>query len=235
MQTKYKLNHSLFIFGLMILFFSAAFPLVQAQSVAPGDLDTTFGSGGKVITAITEGGDTPTRVRIQPDGKIVTVGFSLNLFYPPESFLVRHNADGTVDNSFGTNGSVVVDSDSYEINFTDFVILPDGKLLVTANKSTTTTDLVIYRYMSNGTPDAAFGTNGVITTPLGNDTREQRIVLQPDGKFVVASRTYNNRTYDEVAVVLFAANVRSFLRFSQLEAKGKNFIQIQWRNYYEKL
>jgi len=46
MQTK--LNHSLFIFGLMILFFSAAFPLVQAQSVAPGDLDTTFGIGGKV-------------------------------------------------------------------------------------------------------------------------------------------------------------------------------------------
>ena len=49
MQTKYKLNHSVFIFGLMILFFSAAFPLVQAQSVAPGDLDTTFGNGGKVV------------------------------------------------------------------------------------------------------------------------------------------------------------------------------------------
>ncbi len=99
MQTKHKLNHSLFIFGLMILFFIAAFPLVQAQTAAPGDLDTTFGSGGKVITQITEGPDIPTRVRIQPDGKIVTVGYNDgNGFYPPESFLVRHNADGTVDN-----------------------------------------------------------------------------------------------------------------------------------------
>ena len=189
MQIKYKLNHSLFIFGLMILFFSAAFPLVQAQSVAPGDLDTTFGSGGKVITAITSDNDGPTRARIQPDGKIVTVGYAADndFGFTYNAFIVRHNADGTVDNSFGTNGSVVVDSDSYEIYFTDFVILPDGKLLVTANKSTTTTDLVIYRYISNGTLDAAFGTNGVITTPLGNNTREHRIVLQPDGKFVVAS------------------------------------------------
>ena len=130
MQTEYKLNHSLFIFGLMILFFSAAFPLVQAQSVAPGDLDTTFGSGGRVITSITSDIDDPTRVRIQPDGKIVTVGYNLNNgFAPPDSFLVRHNADGTVDNSFGTNGSVVLSPSNEVIRFNDFVILPDGKLL----------------------------------------------------------------------------------------------------------
>ncbi|HXH70955.1 MAG TPA: delta-60 repeat domain-containing protein, partial [Pyrinomonadaceae bacterium] len=126
MQTKYKLNHSLFIFGLMILFFIAAFPLVQAQTGAPGDLDTTFGNGGKVITAITSDNDYPTRARIQPDGKIVTVGIvAENGFgFPTNSFLVRHNADGTVDNSFGTNGSVIaVSSNSVEITFKDFVIL----------------------------------------------------------------------------------------------------------------
>ena len=109
MQTKHKLNHSLFIFGLMILFFIEAFPLVQAQTAAPGDLDTTFGSGGKIVTSLTQGGDEPTRVRIQPDGKIVTVGYNLNFdFFPVVTFLVRHNVNGTVDNSFGTNGLVVV-------------------------------------------------------------------------------------------------------------------------------
>ncbi len=130
MQTKHKLNHSLFIFGVMILFFSAACPLVQAQSVAPGDLDTTFGIGGKVVTAITQNEDEPTRVRIQPDGKIVTVGFAVEGGWgcPANSFLVRHNGDGTVDNSFGTNGSVVVSFGSEEINFRDFLILPDGKI-----------------------------------------------------------------------------------------------------------
>ncbi len=206
MQAKHKLNHSFFIFGLMILFFSAAFPLVQAQTGAPGDLDTTFGSGGKIVTDITLGPDEPTRVRIQPDGKIVTVGFNDgNGFYPPESFLVRHNADGTVDNSFGTNGSVVVTSISgYDIPFSDFVILPDGKFLVTGNRyiqSSGLSSLLIYRYTANGTPDAAFGTNGVITTPVGS--YDLRIVLQPDGKFVVAGAKYIGNNIDEVAIVRY--------------------------------
>ena len=211
MQTKYKLNHSLFIFGLMILFFIAAFPLVQAQSAAPGDLDTTFGSGGKVVTPVTEGGDEPTRVRIQPDGKIVTVGYNLNFdFFPVVTFLVRHNADGTVDNSFGTNGLVVVTSISgYDIPFTDFVILPDGKFLVTGNRyilSSQTASLVIYRYTANGTLDAAFGTNGVITTPVGGYFSNQIIVLQPDGKFVVAGGTCTGNFCREVAVVRYNSN-----------------------------
>lgn len=213
MQTKYKLNHSLFIFGLMILFFIAAFPLVQAKTAAPGDLDTTFGNGGKIVTSLTgglNGGvDEPTRVRIQPDGKIVTVGFSGNNgFYPPVSFLVRHNADGTVDNSFGTNGLVVVSSVfGDEITFMDFVILPDGKFLVTGSRyieNSRTISLVIYRYTANGTLDAAFGTNGVITTPIGS--YDLRIVLQPDGKFVVAGGNYIGNFVLEVAVVRYNSN-----------------------------
>ncbi|MDQ3749192.1 MAG: FG-GAP-like repeat-containing protein [Acidobacteriota bacterium] len=209
MQTKHKLNHSLFIVGLMILFFIAAFPLVQAQSVAPGDLDTTFGSGGKVVTPIPGGVSEPTRVRIQPDGKIVTVGLDFqNGFYPAVSFLVRHNADGTIDNSFGTNGSVVVvGSFSEETIFQDFVILPDGKFLVTGNKfiqSSFTTLVVLYRYTANGTLDATFGTNGVITTPDGG--YQSRIVLQPDGKFVVASGNYISQSFSEVAVVRYNPN-----------------------------
>ncbi|MGI8640665.1 MAG: hypothetical protein ACR2MG_12065 [Pyrinomonadaceae bacterium] len=40
MQTKHKLNHSLFIFGLVILLFGAACPLVQAQT-SPNDIFQT--------------------------------------------------------------------------------------------------------------------------------------------------------------------------------------------------
>ncbi len=207
MQTKHKLNHSLFIFGLMILFFIAAFPLVQAQTPAPGDLDLSFGSGGKIVTSITEYGDYPARVRIQPDGKIVTVGVAVETGFGvlANAFLVRHNADGTVDNSFGTNGSVVVNSSFDNLIFNDFVILPDGKFLVTGSRSIqgSGSSLVIYRYTANGTLDAAFGTNGVITTPVGGYLSNQRIVLQPDGKFVVAIENYIYQSFYEVAVVRY--------------------------------
>ncbi|MCA1624575.1 MAG: FG-GAP-like repeat-containing protein [Acidobacteria bacterium] len=204
-KNAYKKLCSLTAALLLVFFLSTTF------YAAPGDLDTTFGSGGKVITPITEGLDYPTRVRIQPDGKIVTVGFNDGYgFYSPVSFLVRHNADGTVDNSFGTNGLVIVTSISgYDIPFTDFVILPDGKFLVTGNRyilSSETASLVIYRYTANGTLDASFGTNGVITTSVGGYLSEQRIVLQPDGKFVVACENYIYQSFYEVAVVRYNPN-----------------------------
>jgi uncharacterized delta-60 repeat protein len=211
MQTKYKLNHSLFIFGLMILFFIAAFPLVHAQTAAPGDLDTTFGSGGKVVTAITSFYDKPTRVRIQPDGKIVTGGAATEygFGFPVNAFLVRHNADGTFDNSFGINGLVVVDSSFDYLIFNDFVILTDGKFLVTGSRiQSSVSSLVIYRYTANGTPDAAFGTNGVITTPVCGNLSSPRVVLQPDGKFVVACDNSIGSSIDEVAVVRFSRTAR---------------------------
>jgi len=179
---------------------------------APGDLDTSFGSGGKIVTSLTNYLDEPTRVRIQPDGKIVTVGYSADFdFADAVSFLVRHNADGTRDNSFGTNGLVFAAPSLFEdLSFNDFAISTDGKFLVTGTRFAEGGDggqssLVIYRYTSNGTLDAAFGTNGVITTPVTGVS--SRIVLQPDGKFVVAGAIFRRNSFiREVAVLRYNSN-----------------------------
>lgn len=47
---------------------------------APGDLDTTFGNGGKVLTSFGDSGDSANAVAIQSDGKIVAVGTSALTF-----------------------------------------------------------------------------------------------------------------------------------------------------------
>ncbi|HZJ13941.1 MAG TPA: hypothetical protein VFD27_02780, partial [Chthoniobacteraceae bacterium] len=54
-----------------LLVFSQAFG-------APGDLDPTFGNGGKVTTAIGSGNDRGSSVALQSDGKIVVAGYSDN-------------------------------------------------------------------------------------------------------------------------------------------------------------
>ena len=60
---------------------------------APGNLDTTFGSGtGKVISAIGAGEDTARALAVQPDGKIVVAGTCADDFC-----LARHNANGVLD------------------------------------------------------------------------------------------------------------------------------------------
>jgi len=70
----------------------------------PGDLDPTFGTGGKVTTDFGGGTDQAFAVALQPDGKIVAAGQANNDFA-----LARYNPDGSLDNSFGTAGMVTTD------------------------------------------------------------------------------------------------------------------------------
>src|SRR5262245_52119803 len=64
------------------------------------DLDPTFGSGGKVITKIDNSSSVIFDLAIQPDGRIVTVGWS----GAAGVTLARYNSNGSLDTSFGTNG-----------------------------------------------------------------------------------------------------------------------------------
>lgn len=98
-----------------------------------GTLDTTFGSGhnGEVTTILTsvQQGGIARDVAIQPDGKIVVAGYSFN----GDFALVRYNADGSLDTSFGANGTGVVLT-SVVKNGTDQAyslgLQPDGKIVV---------------------------------------------------------------------------------------------------------
>src|SRR5438270_9888625 len=76
--------------------------LSRPVNAAAGDLDPTFGNGGKVTTDFP--GDNEGRaVAIQTDGKIVVAGGPDD----GDAFLLtRYNADGTLHPSFGIAGQV---------------------------------------------------------------------------------------------------------------------------------
>jgi uncharacterized delta-60 repeat protein len=111
------------------------------------------------------------------------------------SFITRHNPNGSLDTSFGTNGVV---NTTRVLN--DFIILPDGKLMTIANES----NFTLYRYNSDGTVDTGFGTNGVVITQVGNDNSSGgKIVLQPDGNFVVFGATFEFGSSGSLAAVRY--------------------------------
>src|SRR5215217_2829797 len=76
-----------------------------AAFAAAGDLDPSFGTGGKRVLPGTE---QPLDVFVEPDGKIVTVGGQNSLFSGFSGFLVRRMLpDGSPDRSFDGDGTAV--------------------------------------------------------------------------------------------------------------------------------
>ena len=165
-----------------------------------GDLDPTFGTGGIVLTGfpslrtnVQGTGGNAFAVQIQSDGKIVAAGWGLYDFA-----VARYNTNGSLDPTFGSGGEVVTTFNQQLTAYAnDLAIQPDGKIVVvgytlvtvgSGTNSVTDTVFAMARYNTNGTLDTSFGPNhnGLVTTKiLGNDSAHA-VVIQPDGKIVVA-------------------------------------------------
>ncbi|MEH1942283.1 MAG: DUF4347 domain-containing protein [Nostoc sp.] len=152
--------------------------------LAPGNLDSTFGVGGKVITNI-GGSDTAYAVAIQADGKIVVVGETYNS--NGDFAVARYNLDGSLDSSFGNSGKAIADFANQTDRAYDVSIQPDGKILIAGiTFNGNQTDAALVRYNSNGSLDTSFGNGGkVVTNFEGKNEWIQSIAVQSDGKIVV--------------------------------------------------
>ncbi|MUG95782.1 tandem-95 repeat protein [Scytonema sp. UIC 10036] len=184
---------------------SASETVTVKLALKPGDFDPSFGNGGKVLTDLGSNSDGARSVAIQPDGKIVVLGYTDNSStFGWEFALTRYNADGNLDTSFGNLGKVITPINRSNTKESSVIIQPDGKIVVAgaaySNNSLTIDDFVVARYNANGTPDTSFGSGGKVMTPITRtdySTDEgYTVALQPDGKIVVAGATYNGSNYD---------------------------------------
>lgn len=173
--------------------------LMREQAGAqPGDLDPTFGTGGKVITpvSVVNGVDGGNAMAIQSDGKIVVAGVARSRTTDYDYALARYNVDGSLDVSFGSGGKVIspiADGSGISESIFDIAIQPDGKIIAVGSSSTQT-DFVTVRYNSDGSFDNTFGVGGkVFTTPTnGNYCTSYAVALQSDGKIVTAGSGWVN-------------------------------------------
>ncbi|HYM00812.1 MAG TPA: delta-60 repeat domain-containing protein [Blastocatellia bacterium] len=163
---------------------------------ADGSLDSTFNHTGKVTTDFSGAYDEALAMRIQSDGRIVAAGWTSRgqdfSFHPSDDFaLVRYNVDGSLDTSFGANGKVQTDFHSGTDRIVDLAIQTDGKLVGAgltigpSGDSSTTMDFGLARYNSDGSLDATFGAQGLVTTDFFHDTDKAiAVAIQKDGNIV---------------------------------------------------
>jgi uncharacterized delta-60 repeat protein len=158
-----------------------------------GSLDNTFDDDGIAFTPIIAGSyDEVRSIAIQPDGKIVLGGTSVNV-NNPNFALARFNIDGSLDLSFDNDGIVISDVGGYSDNIHGLAIQNDGKIIAAGLSSS---DLAMVRYNNNGSVDSTFDADGIVLTNLGAYEQATAITLQNDGKIVVAvARSGVNRDF----------------------------------------
>src|SRR5262245_30565679 len=101
---------------------------------------------------------------------------------------VARAAAGALDPSFGSGGAVVTPvGDSSLAQGTAVIVQPDGKVVLAGN-SFLADAIYLVRYGPDGVLDPGFGTDGIVSTPRGN-VAVNALVLQPDGKLVVAGKS----------------------------------------------
>jgi uncharacterized delta-60 repeat protein len=185
----------------------SAFAVVRYNT--DGSLDTSFGGTsamGKVITQLggKNGYDRGYSLALQPDGKIVVAGVNAVVvagISDMDLAVVRYNADGTLDASFGSAGKAIVQFGvpvSYygNLEYTDLAIDPGsgpldpnaGKIVIGANLNYGSSPALSYavaRLNTNGSLDTGFG-GGTGYTTFSTPNYFTSLAVQPDDRVVLA-------------------------------------------------
>jgi uncharacterized delta-60 repeat protein len=161
----------------------AGFNLAVARFNADGSLDTTFGDDGAFQVDLGSGSEDVRALGVQSDGQIVVLGNTMNIATNSlDVVLLRLNADGTPDNSFGTGGVAISDLGGME-EPRALQVLSNGKLVVGGRTSgAINNDYFLAQYDTNGVLDFGFGSAGVVFGATGTSLLGiEALALQSDG------------------------------------------------------
>ena len=165
--------------------------------------DPTFGTNGKVITDVTGGADQVLDLRVEPDGKFLAAGVAGDEFA-----VARYLPDGSLDPTFG-EGGVVLTTDGFEGEVEMVRLQPDGKLVavgVRDNNEDSVRGLAVTRFDTDGSLDETFGGGDgqVAIYPPGRElSRAHAVIVQPNGRIVVAGRSFGEGDYARFLVARF--------------------------------
>jgi uncharacterized delta-60 repeat protein len=171
-----------------------------------GTNDTAFGNNGFVsINQNISCSFNYSSIAIQQDGKIVIA----STFYGTSDKMgvVRINSNGTIDNSFGTNGLKIID---INISGNAFVvkIQSDNKILVGGwTNEVSNANFGLARLLPNGDIDTTFGVNGMtesINGTIGVDSSILAMDVLPNGKIICSGYFYEiNNTFHNFCTVRY--------------------------------
>ena len=169
-----------------------------------GLLDTSFGTGGLVMTDFAGGYDGGYAVALQSDGKIVVAG-------QPDTGgvgLVRYQTDGSLDTDFGIDGKVTTELNGTWPYHMGLVIQSDGKIVVAAGDDMSSNGFHVVRYAEDGSLDTDFGTGGKVATSFGGWDHVADVTLDSKGRIIAVGTAINVNNLDFAVARYFSGPAR---------------------------
>jgi uncharacterized delta-60 repeat protein len=173
-----------------------------------GSLDNTFGNAGKVITTLKHR-STISSITIQMDGKILAGGsvYGSGMSYLTDSgySVVRYNANGGLDSSFGVNGITLIKMSNGLGYLKKLLVKPNGKIVTAGSVSTMTFQSlpVLVQLNSNGTLDSSFGTNGKVEGYNNDIEVITDMAIGKDGKIYATCQLRNSFYYGDFMLIRY--------------------------------
>ena len=164
-----------------------------ARYNANGSLDNTFDGDGQLTTtfAVEAGAKS---VSIQSDGKITAAG---------TGNLARYLSNGALDSAFGTGGRVLINN----LGINASKIQPDGNIVVAGTTVVNgVSNFGLARLSPVGFFDSTFGTGGRVATNFGTLDNGAALILQTDGKIIIAGRSVVNGQTSDFALARYNSN-----------------------------
>lgn len=176
-----------------------------------GSLDTSFGTGGKVVTSINSGADIAYATVLQSDGKILVSGTTNSSISGKDFFCIRYNTNGTLDTSFGTGGIATFDlqGGSDDVAYA-MVLLADGNILLAGySDDGSNKNAAIIRITSSGTLDTTFGTSGKVYTEFISGRADEIKVIKVHaltGNLIVGGTSSATSTNSQGVIARYTSN-----------------------------
>lgn len=136
-------------------------------------------------------------------GKIIVIG-NCQFGGGNRVAIARYNADLSIDGTFGTNGSTLVDLGTAVQEARCIVALGDGRILIGGAQGTFANQpsMAFVMFTSTGTVDASWGNGGIqVVTPPGYWAYARDMAQLPGGGFLVVGGYYdqtNNFKFDVI-------------------------------------
>jgi uncharacterized delta-60 repeat protein len=173
---------------------------------APGDLDTTFNTTGRVLTSFGGVADIATAAIVQPDRKIVVVGYC-SIQGDDDFCVARYLPNGQLDQNFGANGKVTTIIGTGNDRARAVALQPDGKIVVAGDcvAASGFRNICVVRYLSNGGLDTGFDSDGklIFSAAFGQHAQVNGIAITSDYSILLVGEGLdpsNNATYGVISL-----------------------------------